>query len=86
MGLIIITIDNSDNSLHDHQHHDPHNGQGPGLLIPDPAEEKDGKAYEKTYWQVIMMMMVMIVMEMMVMMVMMMFIIIINMTTRCTSR
>ena len=32
--------------------HDPHNEQGPGLLIPDPAKEKDCKAYEKTYWQV----------------------------------
>ena len=31
---------------------DPHIGQGPGLLIPDPAKEKDCKAYEKTYWQV----------------------------------
>ena len=29
-----------------------HNEQGPGLLIPDPAKEKDCKAYEKTYWQV----------------------------------
>ena len=50
--------------------------QGPGLLIPDPAKEKDCKAYEKTYWQVIMMMMVMIVMEMMVMMVMMMVVVV----------
>ena len=31
---------------------DPHNEQGPGLLIPDPGKEKDCKAYEKTYWQV----------------------------------
>ena len=35
-----------------HNADDPHNGQGPGLLIPDPAKEKDCKAYEKTYWQV----------------------------------
>ena len=40
MVLMMKNVDNAD---------DP---QGPGLLIPDPAEEKDSKAYEKTYWQV----------------------------------
>ena len=76
--------------------------QGPGLLIPDPAEEKDSKAYEKTYWQVhndndddddgdddvlvYKSMTSMVMMVLMVMMVMILVMVVVMMMSRCTSQ
>ena len=90
MVLMMKNIDNAD---------DP---QGPGLLIPDPAEEKDSKAYEKTYWQVhndndddddgdddvlvYKSMTSMVMMVLMVMMVMIVMMVVVMMMSRCTSQ
>ena len=90
MVLMMKNVDNAD---------DP---QGPGLLIPDPAEEKDSKAYEKTYWQVhndndddddgdddvlvYKSMTSMVMMVLMVMMVMIVMVMVVMMMSRCTSQ